>query len=155
MKLYLVQHAEAKNKETDPSRPLTEEGFKAIKKMASYAEKYLHIHIDQIIHSGKLRAKQTADVLSEYLHPTKGVVVSKDLEPLTDPKLWKKRLETATTDIMLVGHLPHLSKLTSKLFYEGESREVVTFKMGGILCLKKDEDNQWTIQWMVTPEIIP
>lgn len=108
-----------------------------------------------MIHSGKLRAKQTASVLSDYIHPTKGVVVSKDLEPLADPKVWIKRLEVTETDIMLVEHLPHLKKFTGQLFFKDENKYIITFKMGGILCLEKDEDGYWTIQWMVTPEILP
>ena len=56
MKLYLVQHAESKRKEGDPSRPLSEKGREDIRKMAKYAEKYLHIQVKQIFHSGKLRA---------------------------------------------------------------------------------------------------
>ena len=56
MKLYLVQHAESKRKEEDPSRPLSEKGWEDIRKMAKYAEKYLHIQVNQIFHSGKLRA---------------------------------------------------------------------------------------------------
>ncbi len=155
MKLYLIQHAEAKSKKEDLSRPLTEKGFETIRKMASYAEKYLNIQVDQIIHSGKLRAKQTASVLAAHLYPPKGIVIDIDLEPLADPKIWKERLAEAKIDIMLVGHLPHLSKLTGKLFYGDESREVITFEMGGILCLEKDEYGYWTIQWMVTPEILP
>lgn len=151
----MVQHAEAKSKEEDPSRHLTEGGFETIRKVANFAEKYLHIQVDQIIHSGKLRAKQTALVLAEHLYPVKGIAVDVDLEPLADPRIWKSRLIEVTKDIMLIGHLPHLKKLTGKLLYGDESREVVTFKMGGILCLEKDEDGQWTIQWMVTPEILP
>lgn len=155
MRLYLVQHAEAKSKEEDPSRPLTEKGFETIRNMASYAEKYLRIQVDQIIHSGKLRAKQTALVLAAHLYPTKGMAVDESLEPLANPNIWKERLTEIKTNIILVGHLPHLSKLAGQLLYMGESREVVTFKMGGILCLVKDEDGHWTIQWMVTPEILP
>ena len=155
MRLYLVQHAEAKREEEDPSRPLSEKGLEDITKVAKYAEKHLKIRVDLIIHSGRLRARQTADVLAEYLRPISGVMKAEGLEPLADPKVWRNRLAETATDTMFVGHLPHLSRLTGLLLFGDESKEVVAFKMGGIVCLERDEVGRWTVQWMVTPEILP
>jgi len=117
MKLYLVQHAESKRREEDPSRPLSEKGWSDIRKVAKYAEKHLHIEVRQIIHSGKLRAKQTAEVLAEHLHPT-NMTAADGLELLVDPKVWKNRLDEITEDILIVGHLPHLGKLAGHLLTE-------------------------------------
>jgi len=155
MKLYLVQHAESKRKEEDPSRPLSERGREDIQKMAKYAGEYLSIQVNQIVHSGKLRAKQTAEVLAHHLHPAKGVMAAEDLEPLADPKVWKNRLAETTEDIMVVGHLPHLGKLADHLLTGDVGKDVLTFRMGGITRLKRDESGLWTIQWMITPETIP
>lgn len=154
MKLYLVQHAESKLKEEDPSRPLSEKGWEDIRKMAKYAEKYLRIQVKQIVHSGKLRAKETAEVLAEHLHSVKELMATEGLEPLADSKVWKNRLDEATEDIMVVGHLPHLGKLAAHLLTGDESKEVVAFRMGGIVCLERDESGRWAVQWMITPEII-
>jgi len=153
MRVYLVQHAEAKREEEDPSRPLTEKGLNDAKKMAKYAKERLRIQVDQIFHSGRLRAQQTAEILAEHPNPPKGVAAVEGLEPMADPKVWKTRLSEATADTMLVGHLPHLSKLAASLLCEDESREPVAFKMAGIVCLEKNSSNRWTIQWMVVPEI--
>ena len=155
MKLYLVQHAEPKRKEEDPSRPLSEKGWEDIRKMAKYAEKYLRIQVNQIFHSGKLRAKQTAEILAEHLHPAKVVMTAQGLEPLADPKVWKNRLDKTIENVMMVGHLPHLDKLSSSLLTGSEGKEVVAFRMGGIVCLERDESGRWTVQWAITPEIIP
>ena len=106
MKLYLVQHAEAKSKAEDPSRPLSENGLKTIGEVAKYAAQHLRIQVAEIVHSGKLRAKQTAEVLAEHLKPTKWLMTSKDLEPLADPGIWKNHLAETPKDTMLVGHLP-------------------------------------------------
>jgi len=151
----LVQHAEPKRKEEDPSRPLSEKGWEDIRKVAKYAEKHLQIQVEQIVHSGKLRAKQTAEVLAEHLHPVKAVTVAEGLEPLADPKVWKNRLAGTAENIVIVGHLPHLSKLTGHLLTGDESKEVITFRMAGITCLERDESGRWTVRWMITPEIIP
>lgn len=154
MRLYLVQHADAMLKEEDPSRPLSGKGWKDIGNVTEYAQKHLHIQVAQIIHSGKLRARQTAEVLAQHLQPVKDVSVSKDLEALANPMIWKKRLAETTEDTMLVGHLPHLQKLTSYLLTDDENKQVVTFRNAGIVCLNK-ESGHWTIQWIITPEILP
>ena len=155
MRLYLAQHAEAKSKEEDPSRPLSETGWETIRKVAKYAEKHLCIQVGEIIHSGKVRAKQTAEVLAEHLKPTKGLASSKDLEPLANPRSWKDCLAETTEDIMLVGHLPHLNRLCSLLLTGNEDKETIGFRMGGIVCLERGETDHWTIQWIVVPEILP
>lgn len=155
MRLYLIQHAESKPEEQDSSRPLSERGWQDIRKVAKYAEKHLRIQVNQIFHSGKLRAKQTAEVLAEHLHPAKDVTADKSLEPLADPKVWKARIAETTEDIMLVGHLPHLAKLAGHLLAEDEGKEVLRFRKGGIVCLERDRDGRWAIQWAITPEIIP
>lgn len=155
MNLYLVQHAEAKRKEEDPTRPLSDRGWENIRKIAKYAREHLRLEVEQIVHSGKLRAKQTAKVLAEYLNPPKGVRTDKNLEPLADTEIWKKRLVEASEDIMLVGHLPHLGKLASSLLVGNENSEVIAFRMGCIVCLERDQQRRWTIQWMITLETIP
>ena len=155
MNLYLVQHAEPKRKEEDPTRPLSGRGWENIRKIAKYAREHLRLEVEQIVHSGKLRAKQTAEVLAEHLNPAKSVMTDENLEPLADPKIWKERLVEATEDIMLVGHLPHLSKLASSLLVGDENKEGVAFRMGGIVCLERDHQRRWTIQWMITPETTP
>ncbi len=81
-------------------------------------------------------------------------MISKDLEPLADPKIWQKQLMGTNNDMMLVGHLPHLSKLASLLLVGNENKEVIAFRMGSIACLLGDQQSQWTIQWMIIPEII-
>ncbi|RLD16037.1 MAG: phosphohistidine phosphatase SixA, partial [Caldiserica bacterium] len=65
MRIYLVQHAEAKPKEEDPERPLTEKGVLNAKKVAEFLKG--KIKPSCIYHSDKLRAKQTAKIFSEIL----------------------------------------------------------------------------------------
>lgn len=155
MRLYLVQHGEAKSKKEDPERPLSNKGLQNIQQMARYAKHHLNIKIEQIVHSGKLRAKQTAEILEELLTPSYKIVGNKDLEPLADPKIWQKRLAEITGDTMLVGHLPHLSKLVSILLIQDEDREVITFREGVIICLEYNQQNHWIVQYIITPDTIP
>ena len=67
MYLYLVQHAEAMSKEADPSRSLTEQGMEDIRRVAGLAAG-MKIRAHQIIHSGKMRALQTAQAIGAREH---------------------------------------------------------------------------------------
>lgn len=153
MLVYLVQHADAKREDVDPSRPLSEKGMKDIEKVASYVSK-LNVKVHKIFHSRKLRAMQTAEVLSENLKPTTGISEVDGLAPLDDPQIWAERLKGIPDDVILVGHLPHLAKLSSLLLCGNAERNIVSFKMAGAVCLKRDDTAAWSVQWMLTPEIV-
>ena len=154
MRLYLVQHGEAKRKEEDPARPLTDSGREEVERVASYAAK-IGVKVERILHSGKLRAQQTAEIMAKHLKPPKGVEKTDELEPLADPKVWAERLKKVEENLMLVGHLPHLSRLTSLLLTDREDVEPIAFRMGGIVCLEKDERGKWRVQWIIRPETLP
>lgn len=154
MKVYLVQHAKALSKEEDPDRPLSDEGRAEIERMAGYAADTLDLEMARIWNSGKTRAAQTAEALSEHLGPPLGVRVSDELGPVDEPKAWAERLPEMSHDVMLVGHLPHLSRLTSTLLTGDADREVVAFRNAGIVCLAYEEE-AWSLQWILRPELLP
>jgi len=62
MALYLMQHGEATTETEDPARPLTETGRAVVERVAARANA-ADVRIDRCVHSGKLRAEQTAEVL--------------------------------------------------------------------------------------------
>lgn len=150
--LYLVRHADAKKGEDDPAKPLSEIGLQNIGKVASYALR-LNIKLSQIFHSNVLRAKQTAEILGEMLAPAKGVSETDGLSPLDDPQIWAARLKGLNDAILLVGHLPHLDNLASLLLCGHTERSFVSFKTAGMACLKR-EDDLWTLQSLIAPEIL-
>jgi phosphohistidine phosphatase len=153
MFLYLVRHAEAKREEEDPARPLSKKGLEDITKVASYVS-LLNIPIDEIFHSSKLRAKQTAEVLFQNLKPVRGLKETDGLAPLDYPEIWADRLKNLRNDVILVGHLPHLAGLASLLLCGDSDNYIVSFRAGGLACLKRDDSGRWSMQWMLTPEIV-
>ena len=153
MKLYLVQHAKAASKEVDTERLLTEEGHGDIQKVAAFI-KPLNLCVDYLWHSGKKRAAQTAELLAEVVEITKAQAAHDGLAPNDDVTALKDELMSLQQDIMVVGHLPFLSKLASLLLSGCESANTVAFKQAGIVCLECCEENQWQLDWMVTPELI-
>ena len=153
MKLYLIQHAKAASKQTDPQRPLTEEGRCDIQKIAAFI-KPLNLCVDYLWHSGKKRAIQTADVLAEVIKINKAKAARDGLGPNDDVTTLKNEFAATQQDVMIVGHLPFLGRLTSLLLTGSESADTVAFKNGGIVCLNRSENNQWQIDWMMIPELI-
>lgn len=151
MKLYLVQHAEAKSEEEDPKRPLTDKGREEARRVAALLAR-AGVRVDRIVHSGKLRAQQTAEIFAEALKPPRDVERAEALEPLADPRVWVEKLAEVDEDVMIVGHLPHLSKLAGLLLTGSEGAEPVKFRKGGAVCLERGEGGKWSLLWAVWPE---
>lgn len=151
MKIYLVQHAEAKREEEDPERGLTEKGIEDLKKIGKFLEK-LDIKINKIYQSGKKRAYQTAEILKESLKLKLNIEKIDGISPMDEPEILFEKIKNLNEDIMVVGHLPHLSKFLSLLISGDKNKEIVSFKMGSVLCIENKEGN-WIIKWFLLPEI--
>ena len=153
MKLYLIQHGEAKSEAEDPERSLTERGKKEVISVSKVASG-LHIRPSKVYHSGKLRAKQTAEIISDALKiPNPLVQAVQGLNPNDDIRPWAERISKEKEDLMLVGHLPFLAKLTSFLLCGNENARLVLFRYGAIVCLDQKEDKGWAVFWILTPEM--
>jgi len=155
MYLYLVQHGEAVSKEDDPERPLSQVGRTEVRKVASHLAAAVGISIQRVYHSGKLRAEQTAVIMARELHLREKVEVAKELNPASLPWGWVERLADIQENVMIVGHLPHLKRLTALLVCQDESKKCVDFRNGGVVCLFRDESRIWSLQWIIIPQILP
>jgi phosphohistidine phosphatase len=154
MLLYLVQHAEAKSKEEDPARELTEKGLRDIERVARYLKR-LRVQVSQIFHSGKTRARSTAEILARQVQPAAGVTETSGLAPLDDPQVWADRIAALQEDILLVGHLPHLGRLAALLLSGDKEKSVINFQMGGVVRLRRQDAGPWAVDWLLVPDIIP
>lgn len=153
MFLYLVRHADARKEEEDPSRALSEKGVYDITRISSYVAQ-LGLNVLQIFHSHKLRARQTAEILFEYLKPVKGFAEADGLSPLDHPEIWAARLQDTHDNMLLVGHLPHLGRLAALLLCGQPEKNIITFRTAGIACMKRDDTGAWSSEWILTPEIV-
>ncbi len=152
MKLYLIQHGEATAEELDPSRPLTAKGRNDVEKTASFL-KSAELGPMVIFHSGKMRARQTAEIIAAQLSPGCQVRERDGLAPNDPVNALVNELSGMANDLMIVGHLPFLGKLAGRLLAGVESKNVVAFRQGGVVCLQRSEDH-WQVAWMVTPELL-
>jgi phosphohistidine phosphatase len=159
MMLYLVQHAQAVAAEEDPKRPLTPAGRAAVGRVAARASQ-LDLPIEHIYHSGKLRARQTAEVLGAALHLESKVEELEGLGPKdrAEPLARWLRVETQKQTrggLVLVSHLPLLDRLVSLLLTGDEATSVVAIQYAALLALTpKGDGKHFLVQWLLTPELV-
>ena len=151
MRLYLVQHGEAKSEAEDPERPLTMRGEEETRKISA-AAKRMGLHPSTIYHSGKKRAAQTAEIMASAFGLS--VQLGQGLNPNDDVRPWVEQIFGESADLMIVGHLPFLEKLASFLVCGDERAKAVIFRYSAILCLEKKESGGWAVGWVIKPEMV-
>jgi len=145
MPMYFVQHGMAVAKEVDPDRPLSAEGRREVEQVGRCL-RHMELTLRGIYHSGKTRARQTAEILSAEV----GLDYASELDgmkPNDDVVMFAKAV---ADDSMYVGHLPHLDKLVSHLVADDENAGVVSYSNGGVVCVGKDEAG-YHVAWYLTP----
>ncbi|GLI55708.1 phosphohistidine phosphatase SixA [Propionigenium maris DSM 9537] len=148
MRIYLVQHGKAGDRGEDGKRHLTEEGKVETSRVASHMKK-TGLELEKIIHSGKVRARETAEIFGGELS-VKKVDSTEGMNPLDDPKEFIQGIKKG--NIMYVGHLPHIEKIISHLITGSSSETLVEVRYSGVICLEKTHDD-WKVAWYITPEL--
>lgn len=149
MRLYLVQHGRAVDGAEDPARPLSADGRREVESVASIA-RHFALPVARIVHSGKLRASQTAEILAGALSPAGGVAERRGLAPRDDVRTFAR--DGLEDGLMVVGHLPFLERLVGLLLVDDVERRLFRMQNGGILALERDGD-AWLIRWAVMPRL--
>jgi phosphohistidine phosphatase len=139
----------AKSEHEDPERGLTTGGEADINKIASILRKR-DVSVDNIFHSPKKRAHQTAHIIADGIGATPAPEVSDGLLPEDDPAQWLDRLEDMDCDTMLVGHLPYMGILTSLLRCGDEDNALEEFSPGTVVCLRKAGEC-YELEWKLSP----
>jgi phosphohistidine phosphatase len=150
MTLYLVRHGEAVDEREDPMRPLNPRGRDEVAATARVAG-VLGLDVARIVHSGKLRARQTAEIWAAALERKK-IEEYAELEPMADPEHAVAYVNEAHESLMLVGHLPHLSRVLSALVIGDPDKELIAYPTGGVAALAR-QDGSWRIKWLLTPRL--
>ncbi len=152
MALYIVQHGQNLPKERDPQKGLSPEGRQSVRRIARVASGY-GVRLSAIWHSGKQRALQTAELISEILKPSGAVQEVSGLGPLDDVADFATRVDL-DSDLMLVGHLPFLEKFVTYMIFGTTTPPVFRLQNGGILCLDcyPGTDNP-VIKWAIMPVV--
>ena len=153
MRLYLVRHGDAVVAEEGGEPTLSEWGKFEVEKTG--AEIYDRVdHLDLIFHSGKLRARQTANIIQSRLKFSKTIPLTemeglKPNDSVEEIAEWAGKIEN---DIMLVGHLPFMDLLATLLLKESEEKHTISFGPACVACLERTSLGDWTLLWFFNPQ---
>ena len=114
MRLYRVQHGQALPAAEQPDRPLTDQGRREVETVAAVLARR-EPRMSRIVHSGKTRARQKADILADHLAPGQPVAAAAGLDPNDPVDSWVATVNGWMEDRLLVGHQPFLGKRVSRL----------------------------------------
>ena len=153
MKIYLVRHGEAVSSDVDPARPLSEKGRASVRGVADLL-KPSDLKVESAFHSGKARAEQTAEILSEAIVPERGIFSREGLFPNDPVQPVKDFVESLERDVLIVGHLPFMEKLASLMISGRDNASVMKFSAGTTACFEKQPEESWRLLWSIDPAII-
>ena len=148
MAIFFVQHGVAVPEEADPNRPLSADGRREVEAIAAHLRK-VGVSVHKVCHSGKTRAKETAQILAGQIGDGKIHEVP-GMNPNDPVVAFAAGLKEDNT--MFVGHLPHLGKLVSYLVAGNEAAGVVKFVNGGVVCVEKDSAG-YHVEWYLKPSL--
>ncbi len=146
MKLYLVHHGDAVPPDVDPQRPLSAEGRVGVEQVAAAAAQRA-VKPAVVWHSGKLRARQTAEAFWRACNPLAEFSAARGLQPTDPPERMADELMGETRDIMLVGHMPNIERLL-RLLIEGSAEGTTALPAHGIVALEAI-DTRWVERWRI------
>lgn len=146
MKLYIIRHAIAMDREIsepkgikEENRPLTSEGKKNFEKSLRGLKKKIE-KVDLVLTSPYLRAAATAKIFKKVI-PVGSLKSEPGLAPgKSIPALAKKISSLKNKTVAVVGHEPDLGHLASYLLTKS-NHIVVEFKKGGVARIDINGDD--------------
>jgi len=153
MRLWIVQHGDALAKNVDPDRPLSEKGRSDVERLAAHLAG-CGVCVERVVHSGKARAQQTADILAVSLRASERAEAVKNLDPLDPPGPFAAECAGAAGDLLVAGHMPFVGKLVSLLVAAREDANLLGFVPGTAACLERADDGTWSVVCLLRPELL-
>jgi len=154
MKLYLMQHGEALSKEMDRERPLSDRGRRDVEQIAGFLRS-AGVAVERVAHSGKTRARQTAEIVAATALKGGGLELLEGIDPKDPVMPFAELAAVWDEDSLVVGHLPFMSKAVCLLLTGNEEHAAVDFLPGSLVCLEREGEGPWGLAWMIRPELFP
>lgn len=136
---------------TDETRELTETGREEIRRMADHLAGR-EIGVRRILHSGKMRARQTAEIFAACFGVA-CITESRGLRPEDDPEALIRSIQAQSESTLMVGHLPLLDRVAERMSALAAYPGPLSFPQGGALCLIRNE-NGLQVDRMITPDML-
>ena len=156
MKVYLMRHGEAEEIYDGDEPALTAKGKADVNRVGE-ALSSMDIQLDHIYQSGKLRARQTAEIVKSKLGGDILISIKEGLKPNDPVSAIVGNLKDNNKNILIIGHLPFMAKLTSTLLAETESEKSdlkIAFRTASVACLEYAKSFGWKLNRFIDPENI-
>lgn len=159
LELYLVRHAIAAERgdeyPDDSKRPLTSQGISRFRKEAAALDA-VGMSVALILTSPLVRARQTADILSESLEGKPTVATTDSLSPAGTAAAVVQDVarHAKKGHIALVGHEPNIGELAARLI---GARSALEFKKGAACRIDFDvlpPKGTGRLRWFLTPRML-
>ncbi len=151
MRLYIVQHGDSVPKEIDPDRPLSDRGRADIQRLTDWLSSH-DVQIVQILHSGKTRAKETAEILRPLLKVSNQIHESEALAPNDSPEAFLLQLRDSKKDSLVASHMPFVARTVSQALTGAPDRQLVEFVPGSVAGLESSDGTSWRLFLFARPE---
>ncbi len=145
MFVYLAHHGDSVHPGIDPQRPLSRLGRGQVDTLSSWAAARA-VRPDVVWHSGKLRARQTAEAYWRACNPLAEFSAARWMQP-DDPLRLADQLQHETRDVMLVGHMPHLDRLLGRLL--DDDMRTASFPLNGLVAVEHT-GTRWVERWRLS-----
>src|ERR1700716_1187784 len=147
MHLFLVHHGDAVGPEIDARRPLSPVGELAVARAAADAAAR-GARPTVVWHSGKLRARQTAEAFWRACNALAEFSATRDLQPDDRPEWIRDRLRGESRDVLIAGHYPHLPRLLTLMLSTTDGANMPSFPQHGIVAVHTDDEGKtWNELW--------
>jgi phosphohistidine phosphatase len=138
----------------DAERPLTDRGRRRLKKTARGLRR-LRVRPDRILHSGLVRARETAEIVAAGLElDVPSFVEVAALLPDADPAELLSLLPTlGADDVLCVGHAPNLDRVIAAIC-GAEGRSISALGKAGAARLELPEPGAalGRVDWLLPPK---
>lgn len=152
MRLYLVRHGEPQPEAKDPERRLTERGRLDVATIGRFLRQS-GLRVPEIWHSEKARVRETAEIIAQAVGSSR-LLPKPGLAPLDPVERIRDDIIEREEDVMLVGHLPFLSRLANLLLGCPIENSIFRFKTGEIACLERNGAGHWQVLFTVYPHLL-
>ncbi len=153
MRLYIVQHGDALPKDIDPDRRLSDRGRADIQRLSEWLSSH-NVRIAQILHSGKTRAKETAELLRPLLESPSQIFEVQGLENNDSPEAFLHQLRDAEKDTLVAGHIPFVARTVSQALTGAPDRQLVEFVPGSVAGIERGAGASWRLFIFARPEYL-
>lgn len=151
MRIILVRHGDAINENINPLRPLSDLGQQQAHSVAKQLLAQVEFHPQVIMHSGKARAKETAEQIIQQTNFSPILQEEACLKPGGDPEDVITLIEALGQDCMMVSHLPLLDYLLADLLLGVPNQQMVEFHPCTAVGLHLQPNKEWRIEWIIRP----